>query len=162
MLDVKVVLLDNVTGLTTTYHPLSQYVRANCDVASIVYSKVSTNGDSALNATLTNNTNMQANVFLARNDKSTLNATTAPAIIVLAQYSADNQLKNVSSVVCDTIKIWESQTWQYAVTLPSITIAAGDYFRTYVWNSISGLKPITQDKNTVDMPIYEKHPLNLN
>lgn len=166
LIDAKVMLLDTITGTTTEYHPISQYVRSNYDVGGILYSGIyNTASDTnfvGLNPTLELNTNIQANVYLARNNNSSLGLINAPAKAFLVQYGSDNSVKNVASAVCDTSLIWERQLWNYAVKLQNITIAPTDYFKVFVWDSLSGLKPITQNKNSVEYPIYQKYPLNLN
>lgn len=151
----KVVVRDLVTLVDKTYWPIAAYVRDSFDIYSVSFTN--TGSGNSLGPVVLNTSNqldttsaMAIKVVVSKNVKQV----GGTVLGITAVYSSDGKLKSVSQGTLQTYTGGSSGTnasnTLYTYTPTSFaagSFAAGDYVKLYVWNSISGLKPLQFNKN---------------
>lgn len=133
LIRAKTVITDTVNSTTTTYWPISKYVRANADINMIKYN--------------TGNNQVTATIEICKSGSE--QGTKGSVLPILAKYDANN---NLIGVVVGTQKsydsVWQNETTSTSVQMNPCTLASGEYVRVFLWDSIAGVKPIPINKNS--------------
>lgn len=134
LIRVKTTVTDTVASATTMYWPVSKFVRAKVDVDRI---RFSVGGDQVT---------AYVDIYKAGPERET----TGNVQLIIAKYDVNGNLLNVvvgAPVSYDSA--WQSQSMTTGIQMNPCTLSSGEYVKVFAWDSLSGVRPIPVNKNSL-------------